>query len=230
MICFDSKYAAHVVQQSWQAKSHMEVVRYAGELHRRCDLHAEVRWHWVRGQSRIWEMKLLTLWPRLELGGSGTSGKNANHVIWKACSACVRGTCCFGGWLQSLLSTLLQLDVRSQSLCGPWFASLSTFLSSWCSVAVSPNPWNDVHFVLRVTATQPLIVFFENMFLSAAELFLVVFLVPARVLATLPCSSRRLCGILGCVHRRFPSLVILQRFEILLIVLRIKLDLVCALV
>ena len=177
----------------------------------------------------IWEMKLLTLWPRLELGGSGTSGKNANHVIWKACSACVRGTCCFGGWLQSLLSTLLQLDVRSQSLCGPWFASLSTFLSSWCSVAVSPNPWNDVHFVLRVTATQPLIVFFENMFLSAAELFLVVFLVPARVLATLPCSSRRLCGILGCVHRRFPSLVILQRFEILLIVLRIKLDLVCAL-
>ena len=51
-ICFDSKYAAHVVQQSWQANSHMEVVRFAGELHRRCDLHAEVCWHWVRGHSR----------------------------------------------------------------------------------------------------------------------------------------------------------------------------------
>ena len=44
------------------------------------------------------------------------------------------------------------------------------------------------------------------------------------------CSSRRLWGILGCVHRRFPSLVILQCSEILLIVLRIKLDLVCPLV
>ena len=29
MICFDSMYAARVVQQSWQAKSHLEVVRYA---------------------------------------------------------------------------------------------------------------------------------------------------------------------------------------------------------
>ena len=45
-------YAAHVVQQSWQAKSHLEVVRFAGELHRRCDLHAKVRWQWVRGHSR----------------------------------------------------------------------------------------------------------------------------------------------------------------------------------
>ena len=52
MICFDSMYAADVVQQSWQAKSHMEVVRYAGEVHRRCNLHAKVRWHWVRGHSR----------------------------------------------------------------------------------------------------------------------------------------------------------------------------------
>ena len=33
MMCFDSMYAAHVVQQSWQANSHLEVVRYAGELH-----------------------------------------------------------------------------------------------------------------------------------------------------------------------------------------------------
>ena len=52
MICFDSKFAAHVVQQSWQANSHLEVVRFAGELHRCCDLHASVRWHWVRGHSR----------------------------------------------------------------------------------------------------------------------------------------------------------------------------------
>ena len=52
MICFDSMYAAYVVQQSWQAKSHLEVVRFPGELQRRCDLHAEVRWHWIRGHSR----------------------------------------------------------------------------------------------------------------------------------------------------------------------------------
>ena len=39
MICFDSKYAAHVVEQSWQANSHLEVVRFAGELHRCHDLH-----------------------------------------------------------------------------------------------------------------------------------------------------------------------------------------------
>ena len=60
----------------------------------------------------------------------------------------------------------------------------------------------------------------------AGELFAVVFRVPARVLAKLPCSSRRHWGILGCVHRRFPSLVILQCSEIRLIVLKIKLDLV----
>ena len=52
MICVDSMYTAHVVQQSWQAKSHWEVVRHAGELHGRCDLHAGVRWHWIRGHSR----------------------------------------------------------------------------------------------------------------------------------------------------------------------------------
>ena len=74
----------------------------------------------------IWEMRLLTLWPGLELGGSGIFGKNVNHVIWKPWFACVRVTCCFDVWLQSHLSTLLQLGLRSQSLCGPWFASLST--------------------------------------------------------------------------------------------------------
>ena len=83
-----------------------------------------------------------------------------------------------------------------------------------------------MHFVLWVTAPQLLVVFFENMFLSAGVLFPVVFLVPARVLAKLLCSSRRLWGIFGCVHRRFPSLVILQCSEFLLTVLRIKLDLV----
>ena len=39
MICSDSKHAAHVVQQSWQANSHLEVVRFAGELHRCRYLH-----------------------------------------------------------------------------------------------------------------------------------------------------------------------------------------------
>ena len=80
--------------------------------------------------------------------------------------------------------------------------------------APSQNHWNDVHFVLWVTATQLLFVFFENMYLSAGVLFPVVFLVLARVLAKFPCSSRRLWGILGCVHRRFPSPVILQCSEI----------------
>ena len=125
----------------------------------------------------IWEMKLLTLLPRLELGGSGTSGSNANRVIWKACFARLCDTCCFGRWLQSLLSTLLQLDVRSQYFCGRWFASRSTFLSNWYSAAVSANPRNVVRFVLWVTATQFLIVFFENVFLSVGVLFPVVFLV-----------------------------------------------------
>ena len=46
----------------------------------------------------IWEMKLLTLLPRLELG-SGTSGGSANHVIWKPFFARVPVTCCCGGWL-----------------------------------------------------------------------------------------------------------------------------------
>ena len=53
-----------------------------------------------------------------------------------------------------------QLVVRSQSLCGQCFASLSTFLSNWYSAAVSANPWNELHYVLRVTASQFLFVFF----------------------------------------------------------------------
>ena len=65
-----------------------------------------------------------------------------------------------GTVLQSLFSTLLQLDVRIQgllwgcALCGAslkfpphsrWFASLSTILSSWCSVSESANPWCGEH-------------------------------------------------------------------------------------
>ena len=102
LICVDSTYAAHV----WQAKSHLEVVRFAGGLHRRCDLHAKVRWHWVRGHSR-------------------DLGHEAADALAKA------GVC------KSLL-----------------------ILRDWCSVAVSPNPWFDVHFFLWVIATQLLIVFF----------------------------------------------------------------------
>ena len=174
----------------------------------------------------IWEMKLLTLFPRLELGSSDTFGKNAYHVIWKPRFARVRATCCFWRWMQSLFSTLLQLGVRSQSLCGPWFTIFSSFPCNWCSVVVSANPWNDWHFVLWVTATQLLFVFFENMYLSAGVLFPVVFLVLARVLANF--SVRRVdsgafWGILGCVHYRFPSLVILQCSEFLV-------NLVCLLV
>ena len=113
--------------------------------------------------------------------------------------------------LQSLLSTLLQEDVRSLNLCDLWwFASLSTFLSNWYSAVVSANPWNVVHFVLWVTATQFLIVFFENMFFSAGELFPVVFLVLARVLAKNSCSCVDSGTSSACVLRRFPSLVILQ--------------------
>ena len=108
----------------------------------------------------VWEMMLLTLWPRLELGSSGTSGKNANRDIWKPWFVRVCGTCCFGRWLQSLFSTLLQLDVRSQSLCGLCMVCKYLLVPRcWCSVAVSANPWFDVHFVLWVTATQLLIMF-----------------------------------------------------------------------
>ena len=82
---------------------------------------------WSEVTREIWEMKLLTLLPRPELGVTGTTGENANYVILKPCFVRVCGTCCFGRWLQSLFSTLLQLEVRSQSLCGLWFASLSSF-------------------------------------------------------------------------------------------------------
>ena len=87
-------------------------------------------------------MRLLTLWPRLERGDSGTFGTNVKHVIWKPWFARVGVICCLGSWLQSLFSTLLQLAVRTQSLSGLWFASCSTFLSSWYAVSVSANPWN----------------------------------------------------------------------------------------
>ena len=76
--------------------------------------------------GEIWEKKLLTLWPRLELGGSVICGKTM---------------------LQSLFSTLLQLNVRSQSLRGVWFASRSTILSCWCGDSVSANLWRVVHHV-----------------------------------------------------------------------------------
>ena len=177
----------------------------------------------------IWEMRLLTLWPRLELGGCGTLSKNANHVIWKPRFASVRVICCFGSWLQSLFSALLQLGLRSQCFCGQWFASVSIFLSSWYAVSVSASPRNVVYYVLWVTATKFLFVSLESMYLPVGELFPVVFLVPVPVLAGLSCSLRRPWGILGCVRRGCCSLVILQCFEILSQVLRIKLHLAFAL-
>ena len=197
MLCFDSMYAAQVVQQSWQAKSHLEVVRFAGELHGQCDLHAKVLWHWSEVTREIWEMRLLTPWPRLELGGSVMCGKAANCVIWKPWFASLRGTCCFGSWLKSLFSTLLKLSLRSQSFCGLWFVSVSIFLSSWYAVSVSASPWNVVYYVLWVTATKFLFVSLESMYLPVGELFFVVFFVPARVLARLSCSLRRLWGLFG---------------------------------
>ena len=60
--------------RTWCSRaSKRRAVRFAGVLHGRCGLHAEERWHWVRVTREIWEMKLLTLLPRLELGGSGTT-------------------------------------------------------------------------------------------------------------------------------------------------------------
>ena len=75
-----------------------------------------------------------------------------------------------------------------------------------------------MYYVSWVTATKFLFESLESMYLSLGELFPVVFLVPARVLARLPCWSRRLWGILACVHRRFPSLVVLLCSEILALV------------
>ena len=80
MICFDSMYAAHVVRQSWQAKSHLEVVRFAGELHRRCDLHAKVCRHWVRGHSRDLGNEAADSCQGLELGCSAVSLLHARAV------------------------------------------------------------------------------------------------------------------------------------------------------
>ena len=60
-------------------------------------------------------MMPLTLWPRLELGGSGTTGENANRVMWKPCFVRVcstfavnLGSVCAA---VSLFFTLLKLDV-----------------------------------------------------------------------------------------------------------------------
>ena len=117
-----------------------------------------------------------------------------------------------------------------RAFCGLWFASVSIFLGSWYAVSVSAGPWNVVYYVLWVTATKFLFVSLESIYLSLGELFPVVFLVPARVLARLPCSSRRLWDILGCVHLRLPSLVGLLCSEILALFLRTKMNLVCPLV
>ena len=84
-VCFDSKYAAHVVQLSWQAKSHLEVVRFAGELHRCCDLHAQVCWHWVRCHSRDLGNDAADALAKAGARGTGTTGENADRVMWKPC-------------------------------------------------------------------------------------------------------------------------------------------------
>ena len=104
MICFDFMFAAHVVQQSWQAKSHLEVVRFAGELHRRCDLHAEVRWHWVRGHSRGLGSEAADALAKAGAWEQWHLCKTAYHVIWKPCFVRVRATCCF--WEMAAVSLL----------------------------------------------------------------------------------------------------------------------------
>ena len=96
MICFDSKYALHVVQQSWQANSHLEV---ADLLANSTDVVVTMLRFDGTGSDVTREMSgmvLLTLLPRLELGSSGAFGKNVNHVIWKPWFAYVRVVCCFG--------------------------------------------------------------------------------------------------------------------------------------
>ena len=94
---------------------------------------------------------------------------SCNHIIWKSWFGRVRATCCFGRWMQSLFFTLLQLGLRSQSLCGLWFASVSIFLSSWNAVSVSESPWNGVYYVLWVTASKFLFVSFESMYLPVGD-------------------------------------------------------------
>ena len=134
---FRLKDAAHAVQQSWQANSHVEVVALLANF--TGVVISMLRFDGTGSEvtREIWEMMLLTLWPRLELGGSVICGKTV---------------------LQSFFSTFLQLDVRSQSLCGLRFASLSAIVSSWCGVSVSANPWRVVHYISTVTASQGLFV------------------------------------------------------------------------
>ena len=131
IICFDSKYAAHVVQQSLQAKSHLEGVRFAGEVHGRCDLHAKVCWHWVRVHSRDlrnkaadtlakagareqWYFLVSMLTTSFESHGSRMCASSV--VVGSACS------------LSSLRFCSWVCDHRA--FCGLWFTSVSNLVSS----------------------------------------------------------------------------------------------------
>ena len=92
---------------------------------------------WSEVTREIWEMMLLTLWPRLELGA-------ALSVVRLGYSLSSPRFC---SWM---------CDPRAFVVYG--FACLSTILSSRCAVSVSASPWRVVHFVSTVTASLVLFV------------------------------------------------------------------------
>ena len=63
-------------------------------------------------------------------------------------------------WEMATVSLLHASQFAIKSLCGVCKSLLVP--RDWCSVAVSPNPWFDVHFFLWVIATQLLILFFSE--------------------------------------------------------------------
>ena len=113
---------------------------------------------------------------------------------------CVRMLCCFGDTAAvSLFSTPLKLDVRSQSLCGLWFASLPTSQQlvwrlrvgktlACCALRLDGHRIAGPVWVWACLGVLP------NMHLLAGELFPVVFLIPTRALASDDYGEFLLCS------------------------------------
>ena len=106
---------------------------------------------WSEVTREIWEMKLLTLLPRPELGGQWHHwamfrARERHPSFWEMAAVSLLHASAVGGAITEPLWSMV-----CKSLLVP---------RDWCSVAVSANPWFDVHFFLWVIATQLLIVFF----------------------------------------------------------------------